>query len=66
MRFSKEKAFENIKEIIEKNPKSRILIAVDSIGKEELMVRIAEYFQTIVLFIFLTFSLNENLLKRSL
>ena len=44
----KEKVFEDMKEIIEKHRDSRVLIGVDSIGKEEVMVRLAEYFQTLV------------------
>lgn len=44
-----------MKEIIEKHRDHRILIAVDSIGKEELMVRIAEYFQTNVFLFLMTY-----------
>ncbi len=37
-----------MKEIIEKNREKRILIAIDSLGKEELLVALGEYFQTLV------------------
>jgi hypothetical protein len=37
-----------MKDIIEKNRDKRILIAIDSLGKEELLVALGEHFQTLV------------------
>jgi len=39
-------------EIIKKNKSKRILIAIDSLGKEEMLVGLAEYFQTLVKILF--------------
>lgn len=35
-------------EIIEKHPGKRVYLSTDSLGKEELMIELAEHFQTLV------------------
>ena len=43
---TKEKALEEIKDVIDANRNSRILISIDSLGKEDLLIHLAEHYKT--------------------
>ena len=43
-----EKAFKDLVEIIDKNKDKRVLISTDSLGKEEIFIKLAEHYQTLI------------------
>ena len=44
----RDEAFDMLSEIVDKHPDHRVFVCVDSLGKEELMVALAEKYQTII------------------
>ena len=57
----KDKALQDIIEIIEKNKGKRVFVMTDSLGKEELLVSLAEYFNTLVDWSYISFKLEFRL-----
>jgi len=44
----REKALQDLIEIIDKNKEKRVLISTDSLGKEEIFIKLAEHYQTLI------------------
>jgi len=42
----RDEALKEIKEVIDENRDSRILISIDSLGKEDLLINLAEHYKT--------------------
>ena len=46
----KEEALKEIMEVIDENRNSRVLISIDSLGKEDLLIHLAEHYKTPVIY----------------